>query len=145
MVRSVYNFFTAAQAENATMQDKHNWATIQSYYTIKPLLTKSPITPDNHIQWYRDNITLSATILWPSANKFVRQVPLSPLNRLPPAFTNILAPQLERKASQWYLNRLPMGDVTLRNLNPTLSTILSMTQLSDEHKQQLETTLYHFL
>ena len=145
MVRAVFKFFKAAHTRTAGYREKANWKTLKQYYTIRPLLTRSPLTLENQSQWYCNNLKTESAMMWPRANRHLRKIPMSNPSRLPPVYTEGLPSHLEPKASLWYLSRLPMRLQSLRNLNPTLALLLQKSNLTTDESKQLEYSLYPFL
>ena len=139
LVHAVAKFYTAANSENAVDNDIQNWSVISHFDTVKPILKKIPIS--NIKEWKDKNITFVYDNAWKQANRVIRQVPIEKVKELPPVFLSDFPPFLEKRAIQWYFNRIRMDTSQLRNLNGILSQLLQANSLSYGETEELSLTL----
>ena len=139
LVHAVAKFYTAANSENALDNDIRNWSVISHFDTVKPILKKIPIS--NIKEWKDKNITFVYDNAWKQANRVIRQVPIEKVKELPPVFLSDFPPFLEKRAIQWYFNRIRMDTSQLRNLNGILSQLLQANSLSYGETEELSLTL----
>ena len=131
MSKAIAKFRT--NQEDTHPRASRNWNTISSLDVVKIYLRRNPLPPDpTHTPlWSREQLAEVLETAWPQANRFVRQVPSTKPRELPPVYTSNLSPNLERVASKWYLNNLPMRHPAQRALNPLISVLLSKNNLTE--------------
>lgn len=144
LTNSVAKFYTETQHPNAAEREQLNWHIMSNYSMIRPYVSSSHIpekvadTP----RWVKTELSRIEETLWSSVNCHVRKIPTG--RKLPPVYRSDIGTHLERRASQWYLNRIPWCP-ELRARKPHLAKLLQQQLLNEEEVSELSIHLSSLL
>lgn len=128
--------YVAAHHECATDRQRNNWIIMSTYRMKHPYFSKStiPENVDNVRHWVKSELSSVEETLWKTANRFTRKIPTR--RNTPPVYRCSIGAHFERRASQWYLNRIPWCP-ELSARKPLLAHLLEKQSLAEDEVSEL--------
>lgn len=137
LVKLVHKFYGNAHNTNATTRQIENWRIISTYGTVSPFVRHAGLPQDvaKLDRWKTMKLWEINAQVWSKEDSYVRKIP--PGSRLPHVYRDNISTTNERKATQWYMCRIP-GSPLLTKFKPILSNLLANNEMSDEEITKLD-------
>lgn len=140
LVKTVSKFRQRSISDTSKPGDDEKWKELSSFNTIRPLIRRShpPDSQSELTTWTREKLDSIFQNTWESSNIMSRKIPVG--RKLPPVYTSNLSSMAERKATLWYLNRIPRS-AALTSATPKLRELMSQSNLNTEQVTDCENLL----
>lgn len=136
-VKLVHKYYGNAISDKPTPRHVDNWANISRYATVASFIrqTKLPQDKEDLDEWKNLRLRSINANVWDEKDHHVRKIPAG--QKLPHVYRDNVSAASERKATQWYMNRIP-GSPLLSKLKPYLTNLLTKEEMTDDETIQLD-------